>query len=99
MGQYTHDPWLQRLYTNSRVEENRKNDLHTVGANLGKKFLVPKLLINNLPQTHPLDYQLFVSWFEKRGHFGPNLNFEILKCSEIIVMQTGVKIVQLMIQA
>ena len=27
---------------------------------------------------------LCVSRFEKRGHFGPDLNFEILKCSETI---------------
>ena len=27
---------------------------------------------------------LFVSGFEKRGHFGPDLNFEILISTEII---------------
>ena len=26
----------------------------------------------------------FVSGFEKKGHFGPDLNFEILICTEII---------------
>ena len=29
----------------------------------------------------------FVSGFDKRGHFGPDLTFEILICSEIIVNQ------------
>ena len=31
-----------------------------------------------------LSILLYVSGFEKRGHFGPDLNFEILICTEII---------------
>ena len=30
---------------------------------------------------------MYVSGFDKRGHFGPDLNFEILICTEIIAEQ------------
>ena len=32
-------------------------------------------------------FKLYVSGFEKRGHFGPDLNFEILICFETIENQ------------